>query len=236
MTTTRARVLERFLGAFWLVWVAGCSTSAGTSGETHFQCSATPECAKHGDGLVCVKGECVEGIGPFPPRNAPPPQAAAYITVAPGSGPCNATHGLLVVPQDQRVYDALNCNLTTGCSPDEWVAIDGDPETLVTCEVSDLSGDEFVIVAHVSYAGDYLNIAGTINTLGGEALMKHYYRNSGTELEGRCSLTIAANQGAVAAGRVWVQFACPVFNDPTSRGGMECSAEGAFLFERCVSL
>jgi hypothetical protein len=38
--------------------VAGCASSVGSSGETHFLCSTTVDCERHGAQLICVAGVC----------------------------------------------------------------------------------------------------------------------------------------------------------------------------------
>ena len=236
----KTMAFERFLRPLWALCIAGCASSPGTSGETHFQCSATPDCKKHGPDLVCVEEKCVpEAVdngrasgGAGSTSTGEPPRAAADISVGPGNGTCTAPHGVWTMPQDQRVYDYLRCNLASGCSPNEIVAVDGDAETQVTCNVSP-TGDTYSINAHFAYQGSDITASGSIGSNGGDVQMTHYYRQSGVGLSGTCNLTIEPDQGAVALGRVWAYFTCPDFSDPSAAGGTDCSAEGAFLFERC---
>jgi hypothetical protein len=41
---------------------AGCSSTPGTSGETHFVCQATPDCEHLGDRYTCAKGVCTQTV------------------------------------------------------------------------------------------------------------------------------------------------------------------------------
>ena len=56
---TRVTMASR--GMCWAAAAAfllGCASSGGASGETHFVCTATPDCSVHGAGYTCVHGTC----------------------------------------------------------------------------------------------------------------------------------------------------------------------------------
>jgi hypothetical protein len=161
-----------------------------------------------------------------------PPEAAAYIGVSPGEGACNATHGDTYMPLDTRVYENLNCDLDNGCKPDGVVAVDGDSETIVSCSVLP-AGAIYNVSAKFRYKGDDISVTGQVADTGGTAKMTHYSRTTQTGLSGDCTLTMLPNKSAVAGGRVWAHFTCPKFTDPSSPGGMDCAATGAFLFQKC---
>jgi len=48
-----------------------CNSSGGASGETHFICSATPDCLQHGADLVCIGGVCTEAASTNDRRSKP---------------------------------------------------------------------------------------------------------------------------------------------------------------------
>ena len=67
-TTSERFYLPGLLAAFFL----SCAGSPGSSGETHFLCSTTPDCEKRELGLVCVEGECRQpGDGGAEPGTGP---------------------------------------------------------------------------------------------------------------------------------------------------------------------
>jgi hypothetical protein len=136
------------------------------------------------------------------------------------------------MPLDTRVYENLNCNLDNDCAPDGVVAVDGDAETRVTCSVS-AAGTVYNVNGTFRYHGDDISVSGQVADTGGTVQMTHYSTVSGTGLSGSCTLTMAPNRSAVAGGRVWAHFTCPKFTDPSSPGGMDCAAAGAFLFQKC---
>jgi hypothetical protein len=159
-------------------------------------------------------------------------RAAIEITVSPGEGTCNATHGVLAIPQDARTHDALACDLSTGCNPGEFVAVDGEPGTDIRCTITSV-GDEYSVRATVSYEQSNLAASGTISKTGGTLAMNHFSVVTGTTLQGECTITIQPNRGAVKPGALWAQFDCPSFIDPGAAGGMSCAAQGMLLFEHC---
>lgn len=165
---------------------------------------------------------------------AAPPEAAAYITVstAPG-GSCNATHGLRAFPQDSRVFDNLNCSLTSpGCAPDGLVVVEGDSNTRVICNVSP-SGNSFSFSGTVRQNNDQVAFVGTVTKEGGTVALDHYSTETNVALAGDCTITMLQNRGALAAGRIWAHFTCPDITDRGAAGGLDCAAEGAFLFQKC---
>ena len=56
-------VSSRMSWASAAAFLFGCASGGGESGETHFVCAATPDCAVHGAGYACVNGICRSGDG-----------------------------------------------------------------------------------------------------------------------------------------------------------------------------
>jgi hypothetical protein len=137
------------------------------------------------------------------------------------------------MPLDQRVYDNLKCSLANeSCSPDGIVAVDGDDQTRVSCDITQ-SGTSYNVNGSFTFKGDDITVSGQIPETGGTVRMTHYFRDRGVGLNGSCTLSIVDNLGTVAPGRVWAHFTCPAFTDPGAAGGMDCAAEGSFLFQKC---
>jgi hypothetical protein len=66
---------------------------------------------------------------------------------------CSHTNGLLSMPANGAgVYDALNCDLSIGCKPDEYVVIDRDRGSSVQCTVAP-NGQQYSVSVHLSVDG-----------------------------------------------------------------------------------
>src|SRR5262245_29063288 len=68
---------------------------------------------------------------------APPPQGAVSLIVGPPPGKvCSHTNGQISMPMNVAgVLEALNCDLSQGCKPDEYVVVDRDRGSTVQCSV-----------------------------------------------------------------------------------------------------
>jgi hypothetical protein len=165
---------------------------------------------------------------------AEPAEGALTISVSPAQGAhCNGQHGQLLMPQNTLVQDRLNCDLSqSGCNPGEYVAVDGDSDTNVSCNVTK-SASGFSIQASMAIGGNNVSFSGALSPTGGDVTMTHRSVNTQINLSGQCTITIAPNHGAIDGGKIWAQYTCPNVSEPGSASGDQCVASGAFIFERC---
>lgn len=179
---------------------------------------------------LCLSLSCSD-----PP--SPPAQAALTFFVG---GKCSATHAQLSVPSDSRTYDELGCNLTTGCKPDDFVVVDRDQGTRITCTVSPRDNGQFQVI--LSLATDSpksvsFNVNGSVGPTGGTlAISEGDQLGGGVSLsDPACTADIVPNFGEVKAGAIWAHFKCNQLTDERNPSGNACTAEGWFLFENCSS-
>jgi hypothetical protein len=158
---------------------------------------------------------------------------------------CNHTLGQLGVPfvHNTGVYAELTtCNLTTGCQPNEYVVHDGAPGTTVSCFVAPEGGNFTVSVAlsvQTSLSPQQslsmqFEAKGTLSPGGGTLMINE----SNTEANGggtddACSVQLPQNASFLDRGKVWAQFTCTHFRDPTDLTETGCTVTGALLFENC---
>jgi hypothetical protein len=174
---------------------------------------------------------------------APPAQGAVEITInAESSGACSHASGQATAPQDppgnpNAVATALSCDLSRGCKPDQYVRVDGDSGSSVSCTVSP-SGDGFGVSVSIS-DGSRLTFAasGSVNGSGGTMQISQSGANTNHEglYDSTCTITIDPNRGLVKKGAIWARFDCPHFAAQNSAGGEQCDAVGSFIFENCGS-
>jgi hypothetical protein len=172
---------------------------------------------------------------------APPAQAAVTLKISPTAGrTCAHTNGQLSAPsaQNASVYgELLGCDLSQGCKPDEYVVVDRDRNTHLTCLVAP-SGDTFNVTATLNVADPpsmQFQVAGTLSPLGGTvAISESNSIAQGGGSDSACTVTITPNRGAIGRGKVWATFTCTMFRDPNDLADTGCTVEGAFLFENCA--
>jgi len=174
---------------------------------------------------------------------APPPQGAVSLTVKPTSGKlCSHTNGLLSMPMNgSGVFDALNCNLSAGCKPDEYVVVDRDRGSSVQCTIAP-SGDKFTVSATLSVDGTStgqeslsFGISGIIGA--GDSLnVVVNQRNSvsgGSGSDKECVVSINSPYGLIKQGGIWGHVKCENFVNPTDISETGCTLDAVFLFENC---
>jgi hypothetical protein len=184
---------------------------------------------------LCLSLSCSD-----PP--SPPAQAAVTFFVGTSTGSCPATHAQLTVPGDSRAYDAIaSCDLASGCHPDDYVVVDRDQGTGVSCTVSPRDGGNFQISLHLQASTPKavsFNVSGIIGATGGSGVTvtEADALGGGINLKDpNCTVEIVANHGQVNAGSIWAHFKCSGLAEDRSASGSTCSADGYFLFENCGS-
>jgi hypothetical protein len=180
-----------------------------------------------------------DGAAVLPPGtgNVDPPQGAVQIAVTPATGgSCGAAHGLLLIPDDHAVSENLVCDLDDPtCKPGKVAAVDGEDGATVDCSVTSV-GSDYAVLAAITRKGDALSLSGVISASGGTIAITHFVASTQTNLRGDCDLDIRANHGVVAPGKLWGSFSCPFLTDPSAAGGMDCSARGSVVFEKCLGV
>jgi hypothetical protein len=202
-------------------------------------CSAKVVITTHdGDARAANTGGANNGAGGK--GVAPPAQGAVTLSISPTAGQvCNHTNSQLSMPaaQNASVFGELTgCNLSTGCRPDEFVVVDRDRGTNISCSVSPVGGNFDVLIAmnvegspsmQFQANGQLMPNGGTlsINETNSEA------RGGGSD--SACMVSIQPNTGVIAKGKIWAQFQCTAFRDPNDLSDTGCTVTGAFLFENC---
>ena len=186
--------------------------------------------------VFCMSTGCSD-----PP--SPPAQAALTLQTTNAAGRvCTTQNGQLSVPfaQTAGVLDELNCDLSMGCHPDDYVVVDRDTGATVTCTVSPQGGNYYVslnLQANATATSPLqlsFQMQGNLQPSGGMAGISQ--TNSVAMGGGRddaCTVTIAAPFGVIAKGKVWGSFKCENFRDQVNIGDTGCEMTGQFLFENC---
>jgi hypothetical protein len=172
-------------------------------------------------------------------------QAALTFTSAPAPGQtCSTTNGLLSFPSmyTASVLTELNCDTSMGCQPDQYVVVEADQGTSVSCRVV-ASGDQYDVQLSLSLDGTAQNepsgtfgVSGVVSKTGGVVLINE--SNSvagGGGTQSDCTLTIEpAPHGFISPSEIWASFDCPAFRDPRNIGDTGCEVQGKFLFKNCL--
>jgi hypothetical protein len=171
---------------------------------------------------------------------SPPVQGAVTLKISPTSGQtCQHTNGQLSAPSAQNagVYgELLGCDLTQGCKPDEFVVVDRDRNTDISCSIT-ANGSNFnvnILMNVSSSPSMQFGVTGTVTPQGGTVSISE--SNSvalGGGTDNACQVTITPNRGTVGKGKIWATFLCTMFRDQNNLGDTGCTVEGAFLFENC---
>ncbi len=118
--------------------------------------------------------------------------------------------------------------------------IDGVDDDTVDCSVKQ-NGNGFSLIGTLQSADGVVFAVGATNIRapnGGGAYqatghVSHYAPNTKTMRGTGCTITVNPLQGAqVGPGKIWADFDCPGFNQPTP-GGATCAATGTFIFANC---
>ena len=183
---------------------------------------------------VCLTQACSD-----PP--APPAQGAVTLSISPTSGfTCNHTNGTLSVPfaQNASVSGTLGtgCNLSAGCKPDEYVVVDRDRGTNISCSISP-GGMGYNVSISMNVEGSpsmQFQANGQLGPNGGQlAINETNSEAHGGGSDQACQVSIQPNVGVIAKGKIWAQFQCTMFRDPSDLSDTGCTVTGAFLFENC---
>ncbi|HVW23934.1 MAG TPA: hypothetical protein VHC69_01095 [Polyangiaceae bacterium] len=188
---------------------------------------------------ICLSPACSD-----PP--SPPAQAAVWVQATQPAGKvCTTTNGRFGIPSkyNSSVLAELNCDLSMGCHPDDYVVVDRDTGSSVTCSVSGSSGSYSVQLSLIVDGSNVVDgvsmnfsLSGTLTDTGGTVAINE--SNSvavGGGSETDCTVTIAPPKGLIAKGKVWGSFDCPNFRDQSNIGDTGCDVSGQFLFENCGS-
>jgi hypothetical protein len=140
------------------------------------------------------------------------------------------------------VYEALNCDLSAGCKPDEYVVVDGDRGATVSCTVAP-STEGFTVSARLSYDGTStgdqsltFGLSGLLSPTGGMAAVTEQNSVSmGSGTDRACTVTISPPRGLVKSSGIWANVQCDDFRNSTDISETGCSLSGTFLFENCAS-
>lgn len=236
--------------AGWLVFAfAGCSEKArDVGGESHFVCASDDDCD---EGSVCLpasgsstRRECrpIRGVDGGGMGGEAQGAVTFKVGVAPGKT-CSHTNGQVSIPLNVAgVFSALNCDLTEGCRPDEFVAVDRDRDrgTNVTCSVRS-NGGSFDVSLSLAFDGTLtgdpslqFQANGALSPTGGTlAISEANSVSGGGGSDSACSVTVDANHGRLEAGTTWAKFHCDDFRDPSDISETGCIADGIFLFQKC---
>jgi hypothetical protein len=186
--------------------------------------------------VLCLSHGCSD-----PP--SPPAQAALTLKVDPAPGQtCTTTSPQLSFPTSSvaSVIDELNCNLMSGCHPDDFLVVDRDKGAIITCSVAP-NGDNFTVSLNISVDSSAtgapsvsFELSGSLSATGGQASISETNTISmGGGTQADCTVTIASPVGVIKRGSVWGSFDCPKFRDERNIGDTGCDMKGIFLFENC---
>lgn len=175
----------------------------------------------------------------------PPAQAAVTFSVSPAPGKtCTHTNAELSFPSkyNASVQAELACDLSAGCKPDDYIAVDHDRGTTVACSVVATAGN-YDVLLDLSVDGSETNevsgqfgLSGTVTQAGGTVAVNesNSYANGGGR-QSDCTVKIDSPHGIVKPGAIWGSVECSNFRDETDIGDTGCDLQGEFLFENCVS-
>lgn len=219
----------------------GCSSTTEPSGSrSTLSCKSNADCSPFGIEYACSMGECRAPSGSGGSGNFPPAQGALVEAIEPTAGGpgCVASTAPFVSPANVDpvigTLASLNCDLSagTGCRPNENVVIDGDNGASVTCTVSGGS-DTFNVSASLGQGDVEFSVQGMLTASGGKAFVSSHHAFHGLQ-DPQCDVTIEPNKGQIVPGGIWASFNCTNFGDPSTAGGVGCTASGKFLFENCL--
>jgi len=172
----------------------------------------------------------------------PPPQGAVAFRVGvPPGRICSHTNATMSMPPNVAgVLEALTCDLTKGCKPDEFVVVDRDRGATVACSVAP-SGSNFTVSAMLRVDGSStgsesvsFGLSGVISRTGGMATINE--QNSvagGGGVDPACTVSIVSPMGAIKPGGIWGSFECQNFRNNADISETGCLLSGQFLFENC---
>jgi hypothetical protein len=176
--------------------------------------------------------------------DTPLAQAAVTFSVSPATGNvCTHTSPWLSLPSkyNASVQAELNCDLSMGCKPDDFVVVDRDQGSTVTCNVVatdsgfDVQLDMSVDGSATGELSAQFGLNGAVTTTGGTVSINE--SNSvagGGGVDNNCALTITAPHGVIKQGAIWGSFSCSSFRNPTDIGDTGCLLQGMLLFENCA--
>jgi hypothetical protein len=176
--------------------------------------------------------------------DAPLAQAAVTFSVSPATGNvCTHTSPQLSLPSRYiaSVQAELNCDLSMGCKPDDYVVVDRDRGSTVTCNVA-AAGGNFNVQLDISVDGSatgdlsaQFGLNGAVTPTGGTVSINESNSiGGGGGVDDNCALTITAPHGVIKQGAIWGSFSCSSFRNPADIGDTGCDLEGIFLFENCA--
>jgi hypothetical protein len=168
--------------------------------------------------------------GPIDPV---PARAAVALSVLPrATGACPATGIAYSLPSGPDALQAIR--LSGGQdreSGEVYRAVDGEPDTRISCEVRSSGSDAFTFAGSIRKSGNMIFTAsGTISGQAGTMSLSEWDIASGlpdTVSDEACTLDLTGRY--VAPGAIWADFRCPQFGDEL----VSCRAEGTFVFENC---
>jgi hypothetical protein len=154
---------------------------------------------------------------------APPAQGAFYMNVTSGNGVCNRGPASFQLGEPRPAPQTLAR------------LIDGQEGAGVSCAVS---GDgSFSFNGKVEKQPFSFYIGGSVSGTSGTAAVNAYSPatlNMSSPSSAPCTVSIKAEKGQeVASGRIWGEYSCPEFTDPSSPSQTSCACSGYILFENC---
>jgi hypothetical protein len=170
-------------------------------------------------------------------------QGAVAFKVSPTPGKvCSHTNGQLSAPFNVAgVFDALNCDLSAGCRPDEYVVVDRDRGTAVQCSVAP-NGGSYTVSARILVDGSQtgeeslsFGLSGIVGPTGGNSIAVNQQNSvsGGGGIDNNCTVTINAPYGLIKTGAIWGHVRCDDFKNPTDISETGCTLDAVFLFENC---
>jgi hypothetical protein len=174
---------------------------------------------------------------------SPPAQAAVSVKVGVASGKiCSHTNNSISMPMNVAgVVSALTCDLSKGCKPDEYVVVDRDRATTVSCSVAP-NGGTYSVSARLSFDGTAtgdpsltFGLSGNIGATGGTPVKVNQQNtvSDSTGIDNNCTVSINAPTGLIKAGGIWGSVHCDDFRNPTDISETGCTLDAVFLFENC---
>jgi hypothetical protein len=174
---------------------------------------------------------------------SPPPQGAVSLKVGVTPGKiCSHTNGQISMPLNVAgVIEALNCDLSQGCRPDEYIVVDRDRGSTVQCTVTP-NGSSFNVSARLSVNGTStgsesltFGISGLIGPTGGPAAVNQQNSVSmGGGIDEMCTVSITAPRGLIKTGGIWGHVHCEDFRNRSDISETGCTLDAVFLFENCA--
>lgn len=170
-------------------------------------------------------------------------QAALSFSITPATGKvCNTTSAMLGFPSDDNanVATELDCDLSMGCKPDDYIVVDGDRGTTVACTVSPQDAN-FAVQLNLDVDGSATNkpsvhfgLVGLLSSTGGNVSINE--SNSiagGGGMQSNCALLVTPPVGVIAKGKIFGRFECNALRDPADLDETGCDLHGELLFENC---